>query len=424
MFEIGFDTARAWLIDQGITATLATVLLRVGLGFLVLFASWLTGIVARRILRRIIARLVASSRTHWDDIILKHGVVDHVLRLVPALTLQLLITIPLQNLPGAISMVRTGIHIYMLVITILVLDSLLNAALEIYRQYPVASRFNLKVFIQVAKIIIYFVVGILILSLLLNRSPIAFLGGLGAMTAVLLLIFKDSILGFVAGIQLTANSMVQRGDWIAMPKYGADGDVLEIALTTVKVQNWDKTITTIPTYALISDAFKNWRGMEESGGRRIKRSIAIDMTTVRICDQAMIDRFRRFAYISEYIESKQAEVAGWNAEHGVSDDDLINGRRLTNLGTFRAYVAAYLKQHPMVRDDMTFLVRQLQPTEKGLPIEIYVFLKEQRWAQYEDIQSDIFDHIVAVVPEFELRIFQQPTGQDIVSLLDRVPNRS
>jgi miniconductance mechanosensitive channel len=390
-----------------------------GIGAIIL--AWIAWAVARHIIRKVIAKIVEKSATQWDDIILKHGVVDHLLRLVPALVLQLLVTIPLSGLPEVASLVRTAIHIYMLVVTILVLDALLNAALEIYRRYPVSERFSLRAIVQVAKIIIYFVFGIIILSLLLNRSPLAFLGGLGALSAVLLLIFKDAILGFVAGIQLTGNNMVRRGDWIQMPKYGADGDVLEITLTTVKVQNWDKTITTVPTYALISDAFKNWRGMEESGGRRIKRSIAIDMTTVKICDQAMIERFRKFAYISDYIEQKQTELAKWNVEHGVGDDELINGRRLTNLGTFRAYVVAYLRQHPMVHQDMTFLVRQLQPTEKGVPIEIYVFSKDQRWVHYEDIQSDIFDHIIAVVPEFGLRVFQQPTGQDVAALMERNP---
>jgi miniconductance mechanosensitive channel len=414
-----FDIAQEWLIDRGLTSTWATAMLRVVLGLGAIVVAWIAWGVARRIIRKVIARIVAKSTTQWDDIILKHGVVDHLLRLVPALVLQLLVEIPLSGLPEAASLVRTAIHIYMLVITILVLDSLLNAVLEIYRQYPVSRRFNLRSFIQVAKIIVYFVFGIIILSILLNRSPLAFLGGLGAMSAVMLLIFKDAILGFVAGIQLTGNNMVRRGDWIQMPKYGADGDVLDITLTTVKVQNWDKTITTVPTYALISDAFKNWRGMEESGGRRIKRSIAIDMTTVRICDQAMIERFCKFAYISDYIEQKQAELTKWNVEQGVGEDELINGRRLTNLGTFRAYVVAYLRQHPMINQDMTFLVRQLQPAEKGLPLEIYVFSKDQRWVHYEDIQSDIFDHIIAVVPEFDLRVFQQPTGQDVAALARR-----
>ena len=415
-----FETVQAWLIAQGLSSSLATPVLRVGLGLVVVFISWLGGLFARRVIRKMVLKMVVASSTNWDDIAVQQGVFDHLLRLVPALLIQLLIAIPLTGLPEAIGLVRTGIHIYMLVVMIFVFDSILNSTLAIYRQYPVAKRFNLMAVVQVLKIIIYIVISILILSMMLDSSPLALLSGMGALTAVLLLVFKDALLGFVAGIQLTANNMVNLGDWIAMPKYGADGVVLEIALTTVKVQNWDKTITTVPTYALISDAFKNWRGMEESGGRRIKRSIAIDMTTVRICDAGMIDRFRRFAYVSDYIDSKLKELAKWNAEHGVEDDVLINGRRLTNLGIFRAYVEAYLRHHPMIHQEMTFLVRQLQPTEKGLPIEIYVFSKDQRWVQYEGIQSDVFDHIIAVVHEFELRVFQQPTGQDVVRLLDQL----
>jgi len=416
-----FETVQEWLIAQGLSASLATPVLRVGLGLLVVFIAWLGGLFARRVIRKMVMKVVVASRTNWDDIAVDQGVFDHLLRLVPALLIQLLVAIPLSGLPEAIALVRTGIHIYMLVVMIFVFDSFLNSALAIYRQYPVAKRFNLMAVVQVLKIVIYIVISILILSMLLDSSPLALLSGMGALTAVLLLVFKDALLGFVAGIQLTANNMVNLGDWIAMPKYGADGVVLEIALTTVKVQNWDKTITTVPTYALISDSFKNWRGMEESGGRRIKRSLAIDMTTVRICDADMIDRFRRFAYISDYIDGKLTELAAWNAEQGVEDDVLINGRRLTNLGIFRAYVEAYLRHHPMINQEMTFLVRRLQPTDKGLPIEIYVFSKDQRWAHYEGIQSDVFDHIIAVVAEFELRVFQQPTGQDVTGLLDRLP---
>ncbi len=412
MLELGQN----WLIAQGLDSPLADMLVRSAIGVVILLMAWISGVVARRIVLRLIAKLVATSKTHWDDIFLEHGVLDHLVRLVPALVLQVLTNIPLAGYETALRIVHTAIDIYMLAITILVLDATLNAVLHIFRQSPASKKFSLKSFIQIAKIIIYFLIGILMVSKIMNTSPIAFLSGLGAMTAIILLIFRDSILGFVAGIQLTVNNMVSRGDWIEMPKYGADGDVIEITLSTVKVQNWDKTITTIPTYALISDAFKNWRGMAESGGRRIKRSIAIDMTMVRICDDAMIEHFKKFAYIKDYIEGKQTELAEWNAKNGLVDEELINGRRMTNLGTFRIYMSAYLKQHPMVHDKMTFLIRQLQPTEKGLPIEIYIFLKEQRWAEFEAIQSDIFDHIVAVIPEFGLKIFQQPTGQDVAAL--------
>lgn len=229
-------------------------------------------------------------------------------------------------------------------------------------------------------------------------------------------IFKDAILGFVAGIQLSANRMVANGDWIEMPKYGANGDIIEIALTTVKVQNWDKTITTIPTYALITESFKNWRGMSESGGRRIKRSISIDMNTIQFCTEEMLQRFSKIQYIADYIEKTKLALQESNKLEQVDNSSLVNGIRMTNIGTFRAYVKAYLMSHPMINQEMTFLVRQLAPTEHGLPIEIYVFSKDQDWANYENIQADIFDHILAVVPEFDLRVFQDPSGMDFSKL--------
>jgi miniconductance mechanosensitive channel len=257
---------------------------------------------------------------------------------------------------------------------------------------------------------------IVAISIVIDQSPLILLSGLGALTAVILLIFKDSILGLVAGIQLVANDMVRPGDWIEMPKYGADGDVIEITLNTVKVQNWDKTITTIPTYALISDSFKNWRGMQESGGRRIKRAVYVDVSSVRFCTPEMTAKFSRIKVLEEYIARKQAEMREYNEKHGIDDAVLVNGRRMTNLGTFRAYLVEYLKRHPKIHQDMTFLVRHLQPTELGLPIEIYVCSNDQEWSNYEGIQADIFDHIFASLPEFGLRPFQSPTGSDIASL--------
>ena len=265
---------------------------------------------------------------------------------------------------------------------------------------------------QVIKIILVFVIGITVISFVVDKDPSKLLAGLGAMTAVLMLIFKDAILGLVAGIQLSANNMVHLGDWIEMPKYGADGDVIDISLTTVKVQNWDKTISMVPAYALVSDTFKNWRGMSESGGRRIKRSVNIDMSTIRFCDEAMLDKFRKFQYITEYIDSKKRELSEFNTAAQVDDSELVNGRRMTNIGTLRAYIIAYLKNNPKIHKDMTFLVRQLQPTTEGLPLEIYVFSNDTAWVNYEGIQADIFDHILAVVPEFGLRVFQNPTGSD------------
>ena len=246
-----------------------------------------------------------------------------------------------------------------------------------------------------------------VISLVIGQSPGLLIGGLGAMTAVLMLIFKDPILGFMGGIQLSANQMVQRGDWIEMPKYGADGDVLEVALTTVKVQNFDKTITTVPTYALISESFKNWRGMSESGGRRIKRAINIDMSSIRFCDDAMLERLSKIHYMADYLTEKRREIETWTATHEGEPATSLHPRRLTNIGTFRAYIVAYLRHHPKIHPQLTFLVRQLAPTVHGLPLEVYVFSTDQNWINYEGIQSNIFDHLLAVVPEFDLRVYQR-----------------
>ena len=240
------------------------------------------------------------------------------------------------------------------------------------------------------------------------------------MTAIILLVFKDTILGLVASVQLSTNDMVRIGDWIEMSKYGADGPVIDVSLHTVKVQNWDKTITTIPSYALISDAFRNWRGMTESGGRRIKRAFYVDMATIKFCTPEMLDRFEEYELISEYVKGRREEIAEYNKEHAVDTRHLINGRNMTNIGTLRAYIAAYLRRHPKINQKLTFLIRYLAPTEHGLPVEVYVFSADQVWANYEAIQADIFDHILAILPMFELRAFQYPTGADFRDTMSRL----
>jgi miniconductance mechanosensitive channel len=269
-----------------------------------------------------------------------------------------------------------------------------------------------KSFTQLLKLIIFIGATIIIVSIFLNKSPWGILQALGALTAVSMLVFKDSILGFVATIQLASHKMVHIGDWIEMPKYGADGDVIDITLNTVKVQNWDKTISCIPTYALVSDGFKNWRGMVESGGRRIKRSFNLDMNSFKFCDEAMLEQFSKIEHIKEYIADKKTEIQEYNDKYSVDLTSIVNGRKMTNIGTFRHYVECYLKNYEKLNHNMTFLIRQLAPTESGLPIEVYVFTNDTNWVNYEGIQGDIFDHILTVVPEFQLKLFQNPSGQD------------
>ncbi len=412
------DVIQDRLIEVGLQAPVADPLSK-GIAFLaVILMSFLADRVVKLILLRWVSVVVSRTASTWDDALLEHRVLQKIAHLAPAIVIYLLAPVALEGSTHLILFITHVCLIYMIILGILIVDSFLNAAHDIYNTYGVSKEIPIKTFVQVFKLVLYIIGVIFIISLLIGRTPIYLFSGLGAMTAVLMLIFKDAILGFVAGIQLTANRMVTPGDWIQMPKYGADGDVMEVALTTVKVRNWDKTITTIPTYALISDSFKNWRGMRESGGRRIKRAVNIDMNTIRLCTPEMLERFRRIQYISDYIDRKKKEVEEYNRQHGFDDTSSVNGRRLTNIGTFRAYVIAYLKNHPMVRQDMTFLVRQLAPTEHGLPIEIYVFCKDIVWANYEAIQADIFDHILAVVPEFDLRVFQDPAGSDFRRLAE------
>jgi miniconductance mechanosensitive channel len=277
--------------------------------------------------------------------------------------------------------------------------------------------FPLRGVIQTVKLIASVFVGVLAISILMDKSPLIWLSGLGALSAVLMLVFKDPILGLVAGIQLSANEMLTVGDWLEMPKYGADGDVIDIGLTTVKVRNWDKTISTIPTYALISDSFKNWRGMTESGGRRIKRSVFIDTSSIGFLDNEQLERLKKAELLDQYLTEKTQAIDNANSKKQVDMSLRINGRRLTNVGTFRAYLISFLQSHPDIHQQLTLMVRQLQPTSEGLPIEIYAFTNTTSWGAYESIQADIFDHVFAVLPEFGLRAHESPTGHDIRALV-------
>ena len=407
-----------WIIEKGLESSTADIISRALIFLSIFILSFIAYLVAKHLILKGLSSVISRTATEWDDIILKKKVFNRLAHLAPAIVLYMTITIPFAGYDWLISFANGLVIIFMIAMALLAFDAFLNALLTIYSKYEVSNRIPIKSFIQVFKIIIYFTAGIFIISILLDKTPIYLFSSLGAVTAILMFIFKDAILGFVAGIQLSANRMVANGDWIEMPKYGANGDIVEIALTTVKVQNWDKTITTIPTYALITESFKNWRGMSESGGRRIKRAINIDLNTVKFCSEDMLDRFSKIQYISNYIEEKKVEVKESNKQHKVDESSYVNGRRMTNIGTFRAYVEAYLRNHPMINKDMTFLIRQLAPTEHGLPIEIYVFSKVQEWADYEAIQSGIFDHILAVIPEFDLRVFQGPSGMDFNKLVN------
>ena len=381
-----------------------------------LLAALVVDRIANHGLVAIVKRLVSRTSVNWDNTIVEHKVVDRLVHLLPAIIV--FTGIPfIPGLPEGVATVIRNVAVgYMALMLTMVLSSSLGAANTIYAQTPMAKERPLKGFVQLVQIAVWVVGGVMIIAAILNRSPLLLLSGFGAMTAILLLVFRDTILSLVASVQLTAQDMVRVGDWIEMPQFGADGDVVDVQLHTVKVQNWDKTITTIPTHRLISDSFKNWRGMSQAGGRRIKRALFLDVSSIRFQTRDEIDRFRRFALLEDYIDRKEKELAAYNESLPRQVDADVNQRRLTNIGTLRAYTFNYLKLHPRIRQDMTLLVRQLAPGPQGLPLEIYCFTNTTAWAEYEDIQSDIFDHLLAIVPEFGLRLFQQPAGSDVAAL--------
>ena len=399
----------------GLSEKVVESLVRGSMFLVVLCLSWFVYKIVQGPLNRSLERLSSHTNQQWDNVLVEKHVFQRLLNFVPLILIYVL-TSPILSGTELLALSQTLINVLFLFAAMLTIDALLSALLAIYSSSGIAKEISITPFVQVLKLALYFVSGILLLSLLLQKTPLYFLSGLGALTAVLMFVFKDILMGFVAGIQLIANKMVAPKDWIEMPKYGADGDVIEITLTTVKVQNFDNTITTIPTYALINESFKNWRNMNLSGGRRIKRYVNIDLSSIKFCDTEMLERFIKIQLISKDIQDRQAEIKVSNEENNVDESTLVNGRRLTNIGIFRAYVEAYLRQHPQISNQMTFLVRQLSPRENGLPIEIYVFCKETNWNIYEAVQADIFDHILAVVPEFDLRVFQEPSGFDFQKL--------
>lgn len=393
------------------------------LPFAILIATAITSyLVPHFAVVPLINKAIKRSSVKWDDLIVQNRVVDRAFQLLPPVIFAFGLPLVLDTHLECLSLLMRLNNIYFILAGLIVFNSLLNAGMDIYQADPARQHIPIRGFVQAAKLVVFLFCIILVLSQLSDRSPLFFISGLGAMTAILLLIFKDSILGLVAGVQITAMDLVHSGDWIEMPKHGADGDVIDVSLTTVRVQNWDKTITTIPTYELVSSSFKNWRGMSESGGRRIKRAIAIDVNTIRFVDQELLEHLKSIMLLRPYLEQKVREIEEHNREHISATElkALTNGRRLTNVGTFRAYCIAYLRKHTGIHQDMTFLVRQLAPTAEGLPLEIYVFANDIRWAFYEEIQSDIFDHLFAVLPEFGLRAFQSPAGHDIRELSQRM----
>ncbi len=392
------------------TAQVPWVQSLIGLGLLALAALAVNFLLKKVILR--VAAPFLDTRTLTAD-----KAAARLATVIPLLMISRGIQF-VPNLPDEVMTLVTNVAGALIVLSIaMAVSKVLDYVNELYARRPEAKSRPIKGYVQVLKIAAYCTAAILMISVLIEESPLLLLSGLGAMAAVLMLVFKDTILSLVASVQLSSNDMLRVGDWIEMPSMNADGDVVDIALHTVKVQNFDKTITTIPTHRLISDAYKNWRGMSDAGGRRIKRAMPLDQNSVRFLVEEEVESLRRFRLLDAYIAEKREEVRAWNARELAGDINPVNARRFTNIGTFRAYVIAYLKAHPKLTEKgFTLLVRQLPPTPQGLPLEIYCFTNTTNWGEYESIQADIFDHLIAILPEFGLRLFQEPSGLDLQGL--------
>ena len=403
----GFDPAAAELAGIGIGVVLVGLL------------AFLANLVAKRIILRVVQRIIRRTPWKWDDVLYDHHVFTRLSHLAPALVIDLLGRGVFHGYGIAETFIQNAVLVYILVILLMVISAILNAVQDMASRGPVGENVPIKGFVQAIKLVVFMIGGILALSVVFGKSPIYFLSGIGALTAVMLLIFRDALLGLVAGVMISVNQMVRVGDWIEMPSNTADGNVIDVSLTTVKVRNWDRTITTIPSYDLISKSFKNWRGMVDSGGRRIKRAILIDLDSVRFVDEELLSRLRRIKRLRPYLEEKLREVEEENKATELDLEVLCNGRRLTNLGTFRAYCVAYMAENKKLRQDMISIVRQLAPTEHGVPLEIYVFTCDTGWVAHEGVQSDLFDHLYSVIEEFGLRVYQQPSGNDLKDTLGK-----
>lgn len=406
----------SFLIDSfGFNESIALILSEFSVLILLLLSSFIAYWITVKLMRRAIIPLLQRSKNQFDDLLLRHHFFRNIAYLVPTLLMFYYVEDTIASIQILVNIFKTILEIIFVLIILMISNSILDTINDQYNRYEFAKDHPIKGLLQIIKIISYVIGLIVVVAVVFDKNLGTLVLSLGTISAVLMLVFKDPILGFVGGMQLIFNKMLSIGDWISMPKFGADGTVMEINLTTVKVQNWDKTIVTIPTYSLITDSFQNWKGMEESGGRRIKRSINIDMKSIRFCTKEMLERFNKIQVLDKYIQSTEEKIQQYNSKHSVDPNILVNGRRQTNIGVFRAYLEAYLSNRNDINKDMTFMVRQLDSNEKGLPIQIYVFATTTEWVEYEGIQSDIFDHVLAVIPEFDLQVYQYPSDSKFVA---------
>ncbi len=408
------------LTNAGVIAQ-AVPYLRLLLLFLAL--TVLAGIsffITKRLIVNTIYKFFKRSTITWDDLLADQKVFNNLAHIVPAIVVRIFAPVLLKDFDDLLPFVMKMTDAYLVIVGMMILFSFLRVAEFGLSKSPVFVDKPLASYFQLIRIVLHIATAILVLSVLLGRSPLYFLSAFGAMTAILLLVFKDTILGLVASVQMSSSDMVRVGDWIEMPKFNADGDVIAINLNTVKVRNWDKTITTIPTYYFVTDSFKNWRGMQESGGRRIKRAFFINVRSIKFIDPETREHYKKYHLLTDYITQRQKEIEEHNHAKNLDTTQLINGRRMTNIGVFRNYIERYLQNHPGIRQDMTMLVRQLAIADHGVPIEIYCFTNTIKWAEYEPIQADIFDHLLAAASFFDLEIFQQPSGSDISNAVKQV----
>ncbi|ADH87267.1 mechanosensitive ion channel family protein [Desulfurivibrio alkaliphilus] len=402
----------SWLEELGLSESLVAVAAHLGALLIFLLLAFFSLWVARHWLSPVLKSFSTKSASDWGRVLAEKNFFHRLAHLLPVSVLYFTIDIFFPDTASG-EVFRRLLLIAFVLVGLRSLDALLQGLNLILARHPLATGKPIKGYTQALTIIIYVLAGIFVIAIITDKSPWGLLTLMGGLTAVILLVFKDTILGFIASVQLSAHDMVRVGDWISMPQYNADGDVVDVNIHTVKVQNWDRTYATIPTYALVSDAFTNWRGMQESGGRRIMRALYIDMNSIGFCTPEMLVKLSEIELLQDYIANKEQEIQEYNAGHVKKTDNWVNGRHQTNIGVFRAYVTNYLRQHPKIHQEMTFLVRHLQPTPQGLPLEIYVFSREQAWAVYEGVQADIFDHLLAALPHFGLRVFQYPSGFDL-----------
>ena len=402
-------------IDLGVGDFWSGILVNLVGAVVLLVICWLSYLLARRVVLRVLRFVLVKTDNDWGNILIENKVFSRLTNIVPALVVHVLTPVVFDKLESLVVFVQGASKIYLVLALLFTLQALLASVLDIYQRYDISKRIPIKGFTQAVMLVACFIGGVFVISIIMGREIGTLMAGLGAMFMGFLFVFKDAIMGLVAGIQIATNDTVRKGDWIEMKSHGIDGDVIDVSLTTVKVQNFDKTVVSIPASKLITDSCRNWRGMKDSGGRRIKRSIRIDMRSIRFVDDNLLEKFKRFGLLKDYLQSKLNELNTHNQTNKTDLSELVNGRRLTNIGTFRAYIVAYLKNHPKIRQDRTFLIRQLEPGDNGLPIEIYIFTNTTIWAEYEAIQADIFDHLMAVIPEFDLAPFQNSTGKEAIS---------